>query len=96
MSDLSDVSWDLLSVGEFFEDLVREEKAGVLVVDDGFVSEVGFSVEEKLGFVSDAVGRMGGGEVFGDFLGGNEAIAHGVEEDVDDDTITWFGVGSLF
>lgn len=97
-SDLGDVSFELIGVVELFESLVGEEEAGEFLIDDRLVSEGGFGEDEEIDFLAFGVGwgNLRGVEESGDALGGDEAVAFGVEIDVDDDAGAGFWGVSLF
>jgi hypothetical protein len=70
-----DVAGKFLAVGEFLEDLVGEEQAGVGAVDDGLVAHRGFPIDGEFHLL--AVLEIGGCEidVTGDAGGGDDAAA---------------------
>jgi len=85
VADLGDVAFQFVGVVEFFEDLVFEEEAGVLAIDDDLVAHVGFAEDEEIDFGAFGVGGHLVREVSADALGGDEAVALGIDMDVGHD-----------
>ncbi len=93
---VGDVGGEFFAGLEFLKNLIEEEEAGVGVLDDGFVAEVGFGEDDDVDFFAAAPRWRGFVEVAGQARAGDEATAFLIDEDVDEIGFAGFHPGFLF
>lgn len=75
VANLFDVAFGFFTSAESAENFIFKKHSGVLAIDDCFVTEIGFSVEDQIHFLPDEVARVVFAELAVDPAAGDDAVA---------------------